>query len=112
MDKGVRKVYPASMSLRERDLRSKLGRLIGGQAMVRGTASVKGRSCGKSGCKCMRGEKHSSMYIAFSEGGKTHHIYVPKHRQEEVMGWVRDYQQTQELLEELSKVYLEKLKGE
>lgn len=96
----------SNMSLLERDLRSKIIRLISGRAIMRGTLSEKARSCGKAGCKCARGEKHSSLYVAFSQEGKTQHIYVPKHREKEVTQWIQQYQQVQELLEDLSQAYL------
>ncbi len=99
----------ASMSLKERDLRSKLARLMGGRGMLRGTLCMKSRSCGKTNCKCTQGEKHSSLYIAFSQEGKTRQIYVSKDREQEVTRWVQQYQQAQELLEELSAVYLAKI---
>lgn len=103
------KIGKSNMSLMERDLRSRLTRLISGRAILRGTLSMKSRSCGKPSCKCTQGEKHSSLYVAFSQEGKTKHIYVPKHKEEEVSQWVQQYQQVQELLEELSQVYLGKI---
>lgn len=111
MDRDVGKTHLPNMTLRERDLRSKLARLMGRQGMLRGTLCVKSRSCGKSNCKCTQGEKHASLYIAFSQEGKTRQIYVSKDREQEVTQWVQQYQQAQELLEELSKVYLEKIQN-
>jgi hypothetical protein len=103
------KIGKSNMSLLERDLRSKIIRLISGRAILRGTLSAKSRTCGKATCKCARGEKHSSLYVAFSQDGKTQHIYVSKHREKEVTQWVEHYQQVQDLLEDLSQVYLGKI---
>ena len=49
------------------------------------------------------------MYLAFSEDGKTRHIFVSKERDAEVRSWVEQYKQARELLEEISKVYLDKI---
>lgn len=99
----------SNMSVLERDLRSKLVQLISQRSILRGALTEKLRTCGKASCKCTRGEKHSSLYVAFSHEGKTQHIYVPKHRQREVTQWIRQYQEVQELLEDLSQVYLSKI---
>ena len=77
--------------------------------MMRGTLSVRERTCGKQNCKCARGEKHSSLYIVIGLDGKYKQICVPRSREAEVRNWVLQYQRAQELIEEISKLYREKI---
>ncbi len=44
--------------------------------MVKGSVITLARRCGKTGCKCNRGEKHKSKYLSISDGGKTRMIYL------------------------------------
>jgi hypothetical protein len=94
----------------ERDARSRFLRLLSsGQGMIRGTLSIRERSCGKSNCKCARGEKHASLYIVVSVDGKYKQKCVPKSLEPEVRAWVAQYQRAQELLDEISCSYWSKL---
>lgn len=106
--KPVRSSLPAA----ERQLRSRLVQLLSsGQGVMRGTLSIRERTCGKANCKCARGEKHASLYIVVSVDGKYKQTCVPKSREAEVRIWVAQYQQMQELLEEISKSYWEKIQN-
>jgi hypothetical protein len=102
----------SSLPAAERQLRSRLIQLISGsQGLVRGTLSVRERSCGKSNCRCARGEKHSSLYLVVSMSGKYKQICVSRSREADVRIWVAQYQELQELIETVSKVYLAKLQN-
>lgn len=102
----------SSLSPAERQLRSRLVQLLSGaQGLIRGTLSVRDRTCGKQNCKCVRGEKHSSLYIVVSLDGKYKQMCVPKSLEGEVRTWVAQYQRAQELIEEISKAYWDKLQN-
>ena len=93
------------MTRQERDLRSRLVRLISAQGMLHGTLDERARTCGKPNCKCARGEKHVSLYLVVRVDGKLRHLYIPESHANEVRSWVAHYQQSLALLEEISAVY-------
>ena len=100
----------SAMSIQERNKRSRLSKLIGGRGMLRGTLSTRAITCGKSTCKCTRGEKHMYLYLIVSDEGKPTQILIPRAREEEVKRWVWYYQQVQALLEEISDLYRSRIK--
>lgn len=97
------------MSQRERDFRSRLSKLIHGAGILRGSLSVRERTCGKPNCKCAKGEKHVSLYLVFSEKGKYRQLYVPKSHEQEVRLWVSNHERARDLLEEISRLHREKV---
>ena len=101
----------SSLSKAERDLRSRITKLLHSAGVIRGNLSVRERTCGKPGCRCVtQGKKHSALYLVVSEEGKYRQIFVPKAFEELVRQWVEDYADVRALLEEISKLYHEKLR--
>lgn len=106
------KVPRTNLSAAEREARSRLVQVLSsGQGFIRGTLSVRERVCGKQNCKCTRGEKHSSLYIVVSVNGKYKQTCVPRSLEAEVRIWVAQYQRAQDLIEEISKSYWDKLQN-
>jgi len=99
------------MTKRERECRSRLKSYISNRELVRGTLSVRERVCGKPNCKCTRGEKHVSLFLTRSKDGKIEQLYIPKEKEELVRSWVRNYRDVQQLLEKISSLYWDRLKG-
>jgi len=97
------------MSAKERQLRSKLTKLLCGQPVIRGTLLRRQRVCGKPRCKCTRGLKHEGLYLVVSENGKPRQFYVPKELEAVVQQWVQDYRRARELMEGISRIYWDKL---
>ena len=104
------RIAKSQMTATERQCRSRLNQLIAGVGVLRGTLRVCERTCGKSNCKCARGDKHASLYVVFSQDGQLKHMYVPRSMESEVRLWVEQYQRAQELIENLSDIYREKLR--
>jgi hypothetical protein len=53
--------------------------------LVRGTALVHRRRCGKTNCRCASGEKlHESTLLSYKQGGKTKHLRLPASQVEPV----------------------------
>ena len=98
------------MSVAERQARSALARLVTQRGLLRGNLLQRRRVCGKPTCKCARGELHASLYLVFSEGGKLRQLFVPKAWEPRVRQWVVDYHDARRLLEELSRLYLAKVR--
>lgn len=88
----------------ERRRRSRVAELAHSSRLLRGTLSVRNQTCGKESCRCARGEPHVSLYLVQSHHGKPRQLYVPKEWEERVNRAVKDYQELQTLLEELSEL--------
>lgn len=99
------------MSARERQFRSRLAQVVTQRGLIRGSLLVRRRVCGKTNCRCARGERHESLYLAVSEGGRTRQLFVPRRWEALVRQWVADYHQVQALMEELSRLYWRKVRA-
>jgi hypothetical protein len=98
------------MSARERRTRSRLAQLISQRGILRGSLLLRRRVCGKPNCKCTRGQKHESLYLVISEGGRTRQLYVPRDWESRVRRWVEDYHRARQLMEEISRIYWDKVR--
>lgn len=94
-----RSAFPPS----ERHRRSRIAQLAHSRRLLRGTLSVRSRQCGKEGCRCERGHLHVSLYLVQSHNGKPRQLCIPREGEERVRQAVKDYQELQALLEELSE---------
>ena len=88
----------------ERRRRSRAAQLAHSSRLLRGSLSVRNQTCGKDSCRCARGEPHVSLYLVQSHNGKPRQLYVPKEWEERVRRAVKDYQELQTLLEEISEL--------
>jgi hypothetical protein len=101
----------ARMSSSERQARSRLAQLMSGRGFMRGTLLVRRMKCGKANCKCARGERHESLFLVISENGRTRQLFVPKDWESRVRLWVEDYHRARELMEEISRIYWDKVRN-
>jgi hypothetical protein len=62
------------------------------------------KQCGRSGCRCQRGEKHPGHYLTYKEKGKTRTVYVPLDLVEEVKGWIEEHRRLRRLTQEISQL--------
>ena len=97
------------MTAEEHRRRSALARLVSQRGLVRGNLLERRRVCGKPNCKCTRGELHVNLYLVFSENGKLRQLFVPRNWEPLIRQWVADYHDARRLLEEISRLYVEKL---
>jgi hypothetical protein len=65
---------------------------------------VRSRKCGKPTCRCTTGEVHTSLYLVQSQQGQPRQVCIPKDWEDRVRQAVGDYQEMQQLLEELSQL--------
>ena len=105
-----RLVSRTGMSAPERRARSRLVQLLSQRGIARGSLLVRRRVCGKASCKCGRGELHESLYLVITEKGRTRQLYVPKDFEPLVRRWVEDYHQARKLMEEISRIYWDKVR--
>jgi hypothetical protein len=97
----------------ERDLYSKLRKLLREPGLLRGNLVQMRRTCGKKSCHCHTDPdtKHVSLYLGVSIEGKHKMIYVPAHWEQRVRTWVERYSQARELLQEISAANLKRLQN-
>ena len=105
----MKKQPRSSMSLQERKVRSRLTKLVHAVQMTRGSIIMMSRSCGQSGCRCQKGQKHVSPYLGINKDGKVRMIFLAKDWEIRVKEWVKNYGEVKDLLERLSDIYREKL---
>lgn len=98
------------MSARERELRSALNRLLAGHGVLHGTLLTRRRVCGKPNCRCVRGQRHESLYLVVREGGQGRQLYVPAGWAEIVRRWIGNYQAARQLMDRLSGLHWEKVR--
>ena len=94
----------------ERRARSRLAQVVHQEDFLRGSLVTMRRTCGKPRCRCTRGEKHVSLYLAVRDGGKRRLIYVPAAWEERVRQWVATGQEVGRLIEAISAGALDRLR--
>jgi hypothetical protein len=57
-----------------------------------------------------KAEKHTALYLVFSEDGKYQQVFVPKAMWESVRQWVESHKKARNLLKEISHLYAKKLR--
>ena len=93
----------------ERHARSQLAQLIGDQPFLRGSLQERVRSCGKSSCRCNKGQLHRSLYLATRHQGRRVLLYVPRDLEETVRLWVSNGRRLSQQLQHLHQIQLDQL---
>lgn len=104
------RIAKARMSTDERHLRSQLAQLVSSVGLIHATLNPREKVCGKPSCRCARGDKHRSLYLTVSDGGKTRQLFIPRSLEPQARQWVDSYQRLRQLLDELSQIYWDKLR--
>jgi hypothetical protein len=99
-------------SSKERNARSSAVRHVADSPLLRGSLVLMRRKCGKPGCHCQQGEKHTSLYLAARVGKKRKMIYIPQRLEETARQWVQNGRRVDELLDFVSQQCLEQLLDE
>ena len=94
---------------KERKARSKATQLIHEKPLIVGGMVEMARTCGKSGCKCARGEKHKSWCVSLRHKGKRKMIHIPRACEEEVFEGIKAYQTLWEQMGIISETSLERI---
>jgi len=101
-----------SLSAVERRAYSRLRQLLNEPGVLRGTVVEMRRKCGRKSCRCAVDveAKHHAVILCVSLDGKRTSVYVPSGWVDRVREWVERYGEIRELLEELSRSSLKRLK--
>jgi len=89
---------------------SKLHSLLRGKRYLRGTPVTRNIKCGKSNCKCAKGDRHVTLYISRSKNGKSQVVLVPRTKWDEIKEMVQNYKEMQSLVEVVSDYEWEHIK--
>ncbi|MBA3573111.1 MAG: hypothetical protein H0W34_14315 [Pyrinomonadaceae bacterium] len=111
-DIKVRKhaLSPSEMTAKEKAMRSRIAQLANGAPFARGVVAVREKKCGKATCRCANGDLHRGVYLTLSLDGKLRQISIPAELEGQVRQWVQNYQRIRDLLEEVSQLYMEKIR--
>jgi len=101
----------AQMTRREKDLISRLSRILNYSEFIHANLTTVARTCGNKNCRCIReGKKHVSMYLTtIRKDGKRKAIYIPRRLEEETRAIVDRYFKIKDTLEEVSDINLKRL---
>lgn len=94
---------------RQRDVL--IGQLHGLGNLMRGTLSRARVKCGRKGCECEDGWKHEKVHLLLSFRGRTRTRYVSREREPEVAALLSEYRRAWQIIEELTAINLELLRG-
>jgi len=79
--------------------------------LMRGSLVKTKVKCGRKSCRCETGEKHEKVHLSLNINGRTRGCYVGR-REEEVANLIREYQRVWHIIEQLTEVNLQLLRGE
>ena len=93
----------------DRAARSQLLKLLkAAHPLARASLVAMARTCGKKNCKCAKGHKHVSLYLATRVGKKRKMIYVPAQLESQARTLVENFRVVEELLEKMSQAGLKR----
>jgi len=96
-------------SSQERDARSRAAQLLANQPFLCGSLVLHYRSCGKSYCRCQRGQKHPALYLYTPSEGKPICTYIPPALHDTVRQWVDTGRRLKRLVDQVSQHNLQTL---
>lgn len=80
--------------------------------LMRGSLVKTKVRCGRKGCICETGEKHEKVHLSLNIHGRTRGCYVGRGREGAVGDLIREYQRARHIIEQLTEVNLELLRGD
>ncbi len=93
----------------DRAARSKLQKILACASPLAHASLVSmARKCGKKNCKCVKGEKHVSLYLSTRVGKARKMIYVPPQLEAEARALVENFRAVEELIEKVSQASLKR----
>lgn len=100
------------MEVNERDARSRLTKIVHDKPFIIGSLVIMKRKCGYKGCKCAKGKKHVSLYLAFNDGKRRKLLCIPKSLEPIVDVAVKTYNESKKLSSEISLSTLKRIINE
>jgi hypothetical protein len=94
-------------SAEERFARSQLAQRLTEQSFLRGSLVESSRSCGKPTCRCQKGQRHHSLYLAVNHRGQRALLYIPRALEATVRQWLDNGRWIDQQLQALHQQQLE-----
>ena len=96
--------HRGSLLKEEREVRSRLTKIMHQEPFIRGSIVKMNRNCGKANCWCAKnGKGHISYYLALRIGSKRKMIYIPRRSEKKAREWVATYKQISRGINEITK---------
>lgn len=105
-------MYRGSFSADERQIQSKIRKIMGQERIIRAGIVKMTRKCGKVNCRCAQGRGHVSYYLSMRVGKGRKMVYVPRNMAVKVKQWVASYKEINKAMDQLSSFSLQQLKRE
>lgn len=70
--------------------------------IMKGSAVIVKRYCGKPNCRCRKGFKHRSLYVSQTIDGKSRLVYIPKRSEGNVRRLIANYRGLKTALQKIS----------
>lgn len=102
---------PRPLAVLEAMIHSRVRRLQAQSPIVAASLVQISKHCGREGCHCQTGQKHVGHYLTFKVAGKTKTVYVPQDLVEEVGTWVQEHKRLRKLVQEISRLAVERIQG-
>ncbi len=96
-------------SPQERECRSRAVQLLADKPLLRGALVLQYRSCGKSYCRCQRGQKHPALYLYTRSGDQRFRTSIPPALHETVRAWIETARPFDQLIDRVSEHNLQTL---
>lgn len=74
--------------------------------VIRGSAVVMERVCGKPTCRCSKGRGHRSLYISQYHKGSPRMVYIPERNKEKVLRLIKNYRILKSAIHKASELNL------
>ena len=102
--------HRSSLAREEREVRSKLTKIMNQYPFIRGSIVKMNRSCGKPNCWCAKnGKGHVSYYLALRLGSKRKMMCIPRKSEKKAREWVATYRQVSNGINKITKQCVKKL---
>ncbi len=80
--------------------------------LMRGTVNERQRRCGRAACPCAQdGPKHTGLQLTVALDGRSHARYVRRGELEQIQGLLQAYRDLWAVINELTRVNLELIRG-
>lgn len=96
-------------SSQERQARSRAAQLLANEPVLWGTLVMRLRCCGKSYCRCQRGQKHPALYLYTRSAGRQIGTYIPKALHDTVRQAVDNGRRVKQLFDQVAQENLQSL---
>ncbi|MFH1282637.1 MAG: DUF6788 family protein [bacterium] len=101
---------PKTLKVLERAKKELFRKVSSTNEIIKGSLVIMSRVCGHPNCKCVRGEKHVSLYLSQFANGKPRMLYIPKAIEKQIKNAVGNYKEMIKCINELSEINIEIIK--